>query len=222
MTGQSLLDRMELVNAELQLQSGEVDVTKGLVALNVAQDFFESLAAQRKGILGGSTAEVTTTASTESTSFPTGFLRIDRLQLLGSDSLPAGDLRPLYRAGGHSANAFWYLNLISSVGIGKPHSYWTDGSNIYWQPLPNGTHTIRVYGFKAADDISAAGTFAYPDVVAFPLAAFAVKLIKIGLDDDGSDVGGLAYETFTPVLDALGLFHRDGAKPLEYTMYHQE
>ncbi len=43
---------MELVNQELQLQAGEENVTKGLLALNVAQDYFESLAAQRPQILG--------------------------------------------------------------------------------------------------------------------------------------------------------------------------
>ncbi len=76
MTGQDLLDRMELLNQELQLQSGEVDVTRGLLALNVAQDYFEVLAAGRKNIAGGGTpvSTVSTAAGVESTNYPSGVL----------------------------------------------------------------------------------------------------------------------------------------------------
>lgn len=222
MTGQDLLNRMELVNAELQLQSGEEDVTKGLVALNVAQDYFESLAAQKGKLRGSGTTTVNVSSGVESTAFPSTLLRLDRAQLIGEDGKPAGDLRKLHRTGGHATNAFWYLNLISSVGTGKPHSYWTDGANIYWQPLPSGDHTVRLYGFFSATDITASGTFAYPDILAFPLAAFATKLVKIGLDDDAEALSTLSTETFTPVLNALNLFQRDGAVGYEYTEFHTE
>lgn len=222
MTGQELLNRMELVNQELQLQSGETDVTRGLLALNVAQDYFEQLAAARKGCLGGQTANVTTTGSTETTAFPTGFLRIDRLQLLDASTLrPKFELRPIKRTGGHATSGVWPYNFISG-GSGSPFGYWTNGTSIYWQPLPSGTETIRVYGFKRASDVTASGTFSYDDGVSFPLAAFATRLMKIGVDDPAQDVSGLAQETFKSILDTLENFNRDGSADLEYSQVHTE
>src|SRR4051812_32985844 len=105
MTGQGLLDRMELLNAELQLQAGEADVTKGLLSLNVAQDYFESVAAQRGKLFGSAVGTVVTAANTESTAYPTGLLRLDRLQYIDPvTSRPAGDLTPIRRTGGHSSS----------------------------------------------------------------------------------------------------------------------
>jgi hypothetical protein len=222
MTGQDLLDRMELLDQELQLQSGEANVARGLLALNVAQDYFESLAAVRKGILGGSVGTVATSASTESTSFPAGLLRVDRLWMLDSASRPEYKLGNPKQTGGHRSGNRWPLNLLSSTTSGKPTAYWTNGTNIYWDTLPDAIYTIRYYGFAAASNITAAGTFAYADVVAFPLAAFATKLYKSGLDDAVQDISQIAFETFKGTLDALGNFNRDGAAPLEYSMSHSE
>jgi hypothetical protein len=211
---------MELLNAELQLQSGESDVTRGLTALNRAQDYFESLAAVRRNILGTSKGTVNTSASTETTAFPTGVLRIDRLFLLDSQSRPVRRLRKLQQTGGHSDSVSWPDSLLSSSSTGEPAAYWTDGAYIYWSPLPSGTSTVRWHGFQVASDISAGGTFAYPDIVALPLAAFAVRLMKGGLDDNAQETASIAMETFRPVLDALSLFNRDGAVGLDYTEIH--
>jgi hypothetical protein len=212
---------MELVNQELQLQAGEANVTRGLVALNAAQDYFESLAAVRKGLLGDSTGTVTTSASTETTTFPSTALRIDRLQVLDSNSRPVTELARLKRTGGHAATSSWPLSLFSTTGTGKPKAYWTNGTSIYWNPLPDATYTVRWYGFASQSDITASGTFAYKDIVALPLASFAVQLMKTGVDDDAKDVGSLAAATFNPVLDALSAFNRDGAVGFEYTQVHQ-
>lgn len=220
MTGQSLLDRMELVNSELQLQAGEANVTKGLVALNVAQDYFEALAATRPKLRGSKTGTVTTAAQTETTSWPAGVLRLDRLHLLDANGKPVQELRRLHRTGGHAVSVLWPWS-ISIPGSGSPRAYWADGTNIYWSPTPAGISTVRWYGFMAADDITASGTFSYPDIVALPLAAFAVRLFKGGLDDPAQDVAGLAQETFLAVLKTLELFNRDGAEPLEYTQVHR-
>ncbi len=222
MTGQSLLDRMELLDAELQLQVGEADVTKGLLALNVAQDYFESLAAQR-GHLGGQTGTVVTVANTETTAFPSGVLRIDRLQMLDAvTSRPKRDLTPLRRTGGHAANFGWFYNLVGQGNGGEVGGYWTNGLNIYWSPLPADVYTIRWYGFQRQSDITASGTFAYEDMVALPLASFATRLVKSGLDDNASDLSALALETFSQALDALGNLNRDGATGLAYTRIHRE
>ena len=220
-TGQSILDRMELVNQELQLQSGENDVTRGLLALNVAQDYFESQAALRPKLLGSGVGTVTTADDTETTTFPSGLLRIDRLQFIdATTSRPAWDVLPIKRVGGHARNQFWPSNLISSNSGGKPRAYWTNGTLIYWDPLPDATHTVRWYGLSAASDITAGGTFAYPDVVLFPLATFAVRVLKLGVDDAQQDIALLAQTVFEPVLDLLGNFNRDGFTELEYTEVH--
>lgn len=221
-TGQSLLDRMEIVNQELQLQAGEADVTRGLIALNVAQDYFESLVALRRGALGstGSGNEVIATGATETTAFPSGLLRLDRLQTLsGTGGTVNGELRKLQRTGGHAGQGQWPYNSLIT-GSGRPTAYYTDGSKIYWAPLPDGTYYVRYYGFKAASDITASGTFAYPDIVMFPLAAFATRILKLGVDDPAQDVSGVAQETFKTVIDTLANFNRDGATGFEYTEIH--
>lgn len=220
MTGQDLLDRIELINQELQLQTGEADVTRGLLALNVAQDYFETLASAKGKIFGSAIGTVTTTANTESTAFPSGVLRIDRLQLLDANSRPEYDLEPISRVGGHGVNLIWPSNLFSTSSTGKPRAYWTNGSNIYWSPLPSGTHTVRYYGLASAANITASGTFAYPDIVAMPLATFAGRLLKTGVDDPAEDFSGLATQLFQPLMDSLFLFNRDKAEGLEYTRSH--
>ena len=219
-TGQSLLDRMELLNPELQLQSGETDVTRGLLALNVAQDYFETRAALRKDVFGSSSSTVTTTLNTETTTHPTGLLRIDRLQFIDpSTSRPAWDLTPIRRTGGHAWGGGWPATL-GSAGAGRPTGYWTNGVNIYWEPLPSDTHTVRWYGFQVASDITASGTFAYPDIAMLPVAVFATRLLKAGLDDPIADLDSLAQRAFEPVLDLLTNFNRDGAKGLEFERSH--
>lgn len=220
MTGQSLLDRMEFLNQELQLQTGEVDVTRGLLAVNTAQDWYETLAAQRGNVHGASTGTLTITSATETTAFPTGLLRLDRIQVLGSNLRPVRELRPLHRVGGHATVGVWPMNLVIGSGSGAPTHYWTNGTSIYWAPLPSSTETARWYGFAGATDITALGTFLYPDICALPFATFAVQLLKTGLDDDVKDIASLAVAVFNPVLDTLDGFQRDGAAGLEYTEVH--
>lgn len=223
MTGQDILNLMEVLNPELQLQSGEVNVVKGLIALNIAQDYFESLAAARKGIKGSGVGTVATTLNTESTAFPTGVLRIDRLSMIDPNtSRPKWDLAPMRRTGGHAFTHRWPWTYISYNGTGEPSAYWTNGTNIYWAPLPSGSHTVRWYGFQRASDITAGGTFAYDDIVALPLASFAVRLWKSGLDDAATDFASIAQETFKSTLDALDMFNRDGAVGFDYTHSHTE
>lgn len=219
-TGQSILDLMEVLDAELQLQPAESDVSRGLRALNAAQDYFESLAALRPKLLGGATSNVSTASNTETTSIPAACLRIDRIKALnGSTSRPDYELIPSKRAGGSSTRV-WPFELVESSG--RPRMWGSDGSAIYWYPLPDNTYSMRVYGFFTAADITASGTFAYKDIVMLPLASFAVKLLKAGLDDSPEQLQGLAEQTFKPTLDTLALFNRDGAVGLEYTEAHQE
>lgn len=219
--GQDLLSLMEICNQELQLQTGETDVTRGLLALNVAQDYFETLAAVRK-IKGGQTAEIYTTGNTESTAFPVGFLRIDGIQRLdASAGNPVSDLDRIQRTGGHVGRPFRIMQFSGTAGVGQPAGYWTNGSNIFWSPKPNTTYYLRVYGFQRAADITAAGAFSYDDAVMLPLATFASRLLAIGIGDPVGDIQALATETFKAVLDALEEFNRDGGNDLRFERTHR-
>ncbi len=223
-TGQTLLNYMELANQELQLQPNENDVVRGLLALNVAQDYFENLASSRKVKTGSTspTAEVATSAAGETTAFPTGCIRVDRIwRLDGTGGNPVAELEPLKRTGGHRQSFNPWLT-ASSVASGSPTGWWTQGSYIYWSPLPSGVTYCRLYGFMRAADITASGTFTYDDGVMFPIAGMAARLMAIGVADPTTDLTGLANEYFEAILDTLERFNRDGGQDLTYTRIHRE
>lgn len=223
MTGQTILNLMEALLPELQLQAGEANVTQGLLVLNAAQDYFESRAALYPGFSGDTSSTVATTANTETTTFPAGLLRLDKIQYIDAGtSLPAGDLLFLRSTGSHlPALAWpWRLYLVTSVSGGRPTAYWTNGRSIYWSPRPDAVYTMRWYGLQAASDITAAGTFAYADAVALPLASFAVSILKAGLEDDFSGTGKLAEALFDPLIRTLSNSVRDGAAGYEYRYDH--
>lgn len=216
-TGQTLLDTMEMLNQELQLQSGESDVTRGLVALNRAQNHLEAMAAGHGRSLQSTTA-ISQTANVHYTARPAGLLRIDRIQLLDSNNRPLYNLDPDKRAGGNAIGWSWPLSL--TAGSGKPYRYSYDRTNFYWTPIPDAANNLLVYGLVAASAITASGTFAYDDVLILPLAGFAVRLLRAGVDDAVQDVGTIAQETFGPVLKTLSLANRDLASGLEYRRSH--
>ena len=219
-TGQSLLDTMEVMDRGLQLQSGETGVTLGLRALNAAQDHFESLMALQPNVMASSIGTVTTSASTESTAFPTGLVRLDRLQFIDpTTSRPAWDLDRVGSTGDHYGSQVGQLNTTTT---GRPVRYWTNGSYIYWDPLPDATHTVRYYGMKVADDITASGTFAYPDIVMLPIVQFAVRMLRIGKDDEAGPVIDLGNQIFGPVIQMLARFNRDRAPGYDYRYSHTE
>jgi hypothetical protein len=221
-TGQNILDLMEDMHPELQLQSGESNVARGLRLLNAAQDVFETVISQYPEVLGGTIGTVTTSASTESTTFPTGVMRLDGLWFIDAGtSLPSYPLEPIQETGGHSWHRQWPHHLVTTTTTGKPRGYWTDGSKIYWDPLPNGTHTIRYYGFKAADDLTASGTFAYPSAAMFPLAVLAVRMARTGVDDPVEDYSQLAGTLFTPLVESLSRFNRVRAPGYQYQYSHE-
>lgn len=211
---------MEVLDRGLQLQSGETGVTFGLRALNASQDHLESLLALQPNVMGSTIATVTTTADTESTTFPTGLLRIDRLQYIDSGtSRPAWDLERVGPVGDHYTSGGVYA---SSTTTGKPVRYFTNGTKIFWDPLPSATHTVRYYGLVAASDITAGGTFGYPDVVLLPIATFASKLLRVGKDDDQLPITQVGMETFAPVIQAMTRFNRDRAPGYDYRYSHTE
>jgi hypothetical protein len=219
-TGQSILDLMEVMDRGLQLQSGETGVTLALRAVNAAQDYFESLLALDPNVLGSTVGTVTTAASTETTTFPTGLLRVDRLQFIDPDtSRPSWDLERVGYTGDYYQASSQTYNVATA---GRPVRYWTNGTNIYWDPLPDATHTVRYYGFKAASDLTAGGTFAYPDIALMPVATYAVKMMRVGKDDDIQGIMSTASEVFKPAIDALSRFNRDRPPGYDYRYTHTE
>jgi hypothetical protein len=221
-TGQTILDLMEVLDRGLQLQSGQTGVTMGLRAANAAQDYLESLLALRPNNYGSTVGTVTTTADTETTAFPTGLLRLDRLQYLdASTSRPGWDLEWVGYTGDQYGPAMTYPSIqFDATTTGKPVRYWTNGRNIYWDPLPSGTHSVRYYGMVAADDITASGTFAYPDIAITAVADYAAKLLKVGKDDDAQPISVVGAEIFNPCIELLGRFNRDRAPGYDYRYEH--
>lgn len=220
-TGQNVLDRMKVLAPELQTQAGGIDVATALTAINMAQSYMESVFALHPDILGDVTGTVTTTNNTESTAWPTGLLRLDRLQYLDAvTNKPSWDLLDIRRTGGHAATWPWPTNLVTSTGTGAPRAYWTNGTNIYWNPLPDATYSVRWYGFQVAAAVTAAGFLAYPDICMTPLANMAARLIRLGLDDNVSGYQALAEEVFQPVVTALSSFQRERAPGMNYTYRH--
>ena len=224
-TGQTLLNLMELVDQELQLQAGETDVVRGLLALNAAQDYFESLLAMVPNTFGSGTGTVTTAKSTETTAFPTTLLRLDRLQFIDPDtSRPSGpDLENIAFTGGHVGGLGYLPDLFSAgSGNGPPRGYYTNGTSIYWSPLPDAVHTLRWYGLATASDITAAGTFVYPTYAMLPLATFAAKIYQVGVADPTDSYDALAQTLFQPVLMTMKSFNRDRAAGYDYKFVHSE
>ena len=220
-TGQTILNLMEVLDRGLQLQSGESGVTLGLRAANASQDYLESLLALQPNSFLSSTGTVTTTADTETTTFPSGLIRLARLQYLNaSTSRPSWDLEWVGYTGDQSGLSTYPTVQFDATSTGKPRRYWTNGRNIYWDPLPNATHSVRYYGLVAADDITASGTFAYPDLAITAVADYAVKLLRIGKDDDAQPVSAVGVEIFTPCIELLGRFNRDRAPGYDYRYYH--
>lgn len=220
-TGQSLLNLMELVNQELQLQSSEVDVPRGLIALNAAQDYLESRLSLFPNLLGNSTGTLTTTAATETTTFPTDVTRIDRLQLLSSvTSLPIYDMVNIRTTGGHAFRSQWPWSLLVSPTSAAPVKYYTNGTSIFWSPVPNQAYSVRWYGFQQQADITASGTVVYGTEFHLPMASFAAKLMKLGVGDDIGDLDNLAESTFASAIAASARFNRDRANGLEYSRVH--
>ena len=219
-TGQTLMDTMEVMDRGLQLQSGETGVTLALRALNAAQDHFESMMALQPNVMASSIGTVATSANTESTAFPTGLIRVDRLQFIDPDtSRPAWDLERGGGVGDHYTSGVIQFN---NTVTGRPIRYWTNGSHIYWDPLPDATNTVRYYGMKAATDITAGGTFAYPDIVMLPIAQFAVRMLRVGKDDEAGPVIDLGNQIFGPVIQTLARFNRDRAPGYDYRYTHTE
>lgn len=221
-TVQDALDIAESLNGELRLQSGENDVIRGIVIYKMALRHFETKAAAGARILGGSVTTVTTTVNTETTAFPTGYMRVDRLQLQFSNGQVK---RTLERVSDyeHAVRRFGFSS--SSSKTGEPDGYWTNGTLIYWVPLPDGTHTVRFSGFAvstaASGSTDATDTFPYNDIVLDPVGAFIAEVFNVRVDDTNAELQLMSARLFQPVLEVLSNFQRDGSRIPSYRQVHR-
>lgn len=230
MTGADLLQRMRLLDRELEIEVGPPegpDVPLALTALNSAQDDFEAmLAGISPNTFESSTGTIQTTPQGETTPWPAGVLRLDRLQALNDQTgLPIYDVLPQWGAGSQiqgTSRRPWlpWLWGTSSLGVGRVAYYWTQGRSIYWAPLPATVQTIRWYGLAGAPDLTAAAEFTYPDHVALPLATVAVRLMRTGVDDQIEPVIDLEQRIFPPVIAQMTRYRRDRAPGYNYRYLH--
>lgn len=220
-TGQTLLNTCEVLNQELQLQTGEADVVRGLRALNIAQDFFEAQMGGYPGVNGSGVGTVTATANTETTAVPTGLIRLDTLTLLDSNGRPVRDIYPYKDPRVGWSRLPWLASGFSSSAQNGPLGrFYTNGRLIYWRPIPSSTQTVRWHGLVSADDITAGGTFAYQDITILPIATLATHLLSVGVGDSVGDLTALASAIFTPVIKTLAGFNQTGADGLIYDYTH--
>lgn len=221
MTAADLLSRMKILANELRIASGGADESRCLTALDMAQDYFEDVAASMPKV-GQRTTTCTTSANTETTAWPTGLLRVDSVWYVDpATSRPAWELRNIYDTGGHQPQSPFPYNLSLSSGTGAPREYFSDEQTFYWRPLPDATHTLRVYGLIARTALTSRSvTFGWQDSVSLPLTAFAVQLVRLGVDDRTDELQALAEQMFTPVLRRMRKSVRQGPMSKHYTQVH--
>ena len=209
-TGANLVTGMTYLDNDIDATA---DATQALYELNRAQDMIELVIAGVPNILG-TFATVTTSADTETSATPARFLRYDRLQFIDPDtSRPAWELSPVRHPGDvliASRFAAGYLGSGSSGSTGRPRAYTLYGDTIQWTPLPDATHTVRVYGFQALVDITDSGTFGYGDEFISVVTAIAVRAFKQQVDDPQKDIMAFAGSAMAPILDQLRKRWKDG------------
>lgn len=218
-----VFDVMGLLDNELDLASGGDDEDRAILAVKVAQRYFETLAATMPaGTLQTIVDTLTTTASTETTTWPATLKRLDAVWKLDPTSLrPVYRLKRIHEIGGHVPSLPWPLQLSLNTGSGSPAGYYANTTSFYWLPLPDGTHTLRIYGFvTGAVPVDRTSAFAYPDTCLAPFAAFAVRLMAAGVGDESSDLTALAETCFRPLLRGMRKFDRSEAIPRSYAYAH--
>ncbi len=220
MTGADLLSRMLVFNNELEIEANGDDEVQALAALDMAQDYFEDVAASMPRI-GQTDGTIATAAGVEYTAWPEGLLRVDSVWYVDANGVPSYELQLISEAGGHQPSAAFPFNLVMSSSPGVPSAYAYDSAKFYWRPLPDAIHTLRVYGLRARTNLTTrAVTFGWPDSVSLPLAAFAAKLLEMGIDDPSEELGAAAEQAFVPLLRRMRKSVRQGPMSRHYSRVH--
>lgn len=215
----ALLATCKILNNELKIDAGGRDEIRAIMALTEAQHHLENIAASMAGVLQ-QTITVTSTANTETTTKAASLLRIDGIWILDSAGTPITQLERIEEVGGHTPNLPWPFTLASSA-TGALGGYYASFDQFYWLPRPSAASTMRVYGLIEKDEWTArTDDVDYPTRARLALATFAVKLLRIGVDDDIVDLDRLALQTFTSLLRSLSNLDRSRAQQRQYSEYH--
>jgi len=219
MTAADLLARLQVLNNGLDIGVNGDDEQRALFALDMAQDYYETVAAVQGGIVNGS-ATLSTTGMQGYTTWPAGLLRVNSLHYADG----TGEVDWLDEVGGHlDAPRPWPLLVTVSASPGKPGQAWgIPDDRIYWAPAPDASYNLIAFGFVAKTDLTTrAVTFGHNNLVALPLVAFANRLLKAGIDDPTEEMSALANETFLPVIRALRRRVRARPTGRAYTKVHR-
>lgn len=227
MTIATILAKMQVLDNELDIAVGGADETRAISALDMAQDVFESMIANHPDTLGKITS-ITTTANQEYTTWPTALLRLDNLWKMDTTqtpNLPQWEIEVIQDVGGQAVNVGfpWLSGLVGYTpsGRGAPVKAYTNRQYLFWTPVPDAIYTLRAYGFSAETDItSRSQTFAYPDLVSVPMAAYATRLMEMGIDDPSQELASLADEIYGPVLNMLRQPTRQRPQSRQYSRIH--
>lgn len=221
MTIATILSKMSVLDNELDISSGGADETRAISALDMAQDMFEVILANHPDLLG-TVANTATVANTEATAWPTGLMRIDTMWYIDpTTSLPAWEINVIQDVGGHAVGVGFPFNVGLMGSKGAPVGVYTNRANLYWKPLPDAVYTVRINGLYSQTDITTrAQTFAYPDQVSNPMAAYANRLLSIGVADPTDDLKSLADEMFAPAINMLRQPTRQRPQSRQYSRMH--
>lgn len=224
MTIQTLFDRMMLYDNQLDLIAGGDDVTRGLTAVNLVQDWWEAAAAEIEGCAQTYADSITTTANQEYTTWPATLARLDDLYLLDSSGRQVRKLEPIDVTGGHRPNMPWPIDQVTgSYGTGSPAEYYarSKSGRFLWAPTPDAVYTLRAYGlWRVSDYTAAADTFGYDDDVALLMAPHATQVFRMGLSRDVTDVQQAAEAAFSAAARTMTRSVRTGAQSRVFHEVH--
>lgn len=227
MTIASILTKMQVLDNELDISSGGADETRAISALDMAQDAFEAILANQPDTLG-TISTISTTANQEYTTWPTSLLRLDSLFMMNTSvtpNVPQWQITIIQDVGGQAVSMPfpWLSGIVGYTpqGFGAPTMAYTNRQYFFWAPIPDQVYTLRAYGLSEQTDITTrAQTFAYPNVVANPMAAVAVRLMEMGIDDPSEELKALSDEWYAPVIGMLRTPTRQRPQSRQYSRMH--
>lgn len=215
-----LLVLMADLDAEIETAASEVDEAPSIRLLTQAQHYFETLCATYPRAFQTVTTAVTV-ANTETTTWTSGLLRFDKMQLLDSSGRVVRDIESLDDIGSHAPSLPWPLQISAVGATGEPFAFYGNMANFYWLPLPSAVSTVRVYGLiEQARFAARADVVFYPYRVHLALAQFANKLSSLSVGDDTGDLDRLAAQVFGPILKQLKKFDRSHPRGRYYHRLH--
>jgi hypothetical protein len=221
MTVAQILAKMLVLDNELDIGAGGADETRAISAIDMAQDAFEGVIANVPDLLG-TVGTLATAALSESTAWPSTMLRLDTLWLLDSNGRQRWLIDVIQDVGAQTPNAAWPFNASAvASGNGAPSACYTNRANFYWRPIPDAIYTVRAYALYAKNDLDdRADVLEYPDLVGLPMATYATRLMKMGIDDPSDELKALAEETFNPAITALKRPVRQRPESRVYSRVH--